>query len=158
FPQDGRGDALGGYYGNKIPTLLDIRNTHGRGNFHERWLEKENYAYEREGSMIVMLSNRVDAGFDSRTLHTSFAPGTPLVELTGNANNKTYDPNDDIPGVVVVNGDGTINVRFLRNKAPGTDNFTGAGYLVYGLATPQGTLSLTNVDSVLAGGTPTADT
>jgi hypothetical protein len=60
--------------------------------------------------------------------------------------------------MVVVNSDKTINVRFLRNTAPGTSRFTGDGYLIYGLASPQGTLSLTNVAQTLAGGTPTPAT
>ena len=33
FPQDGRGDALGGVYGNTVTTLLNIRNTHPSGNY-----------------------------------------------------------------------------------------------------------------------------
>jgi hypothetical protein len=158
FPQDGRGDALGGLYGNAITTLVDLRNRYGRGNFIERWVEKENYAFERQGSCLVLLSNRVDAGFDSRTIQTSFAPGTRLIELTGNATNPVTDPNGDIPPMVVVNSDGTVNVRFLRNVAPGTSNFTGDGYLVYGLATPQGSVSLAGIASVVAGQTPTSAT
>jgi len=155
FPKDGRGDALGGLYGNTITGLVDIRNRYGRGDYVERWLEKENFAYERSGSALVLLSNRVDSGYDSRTLLTNFAPGTNLIELTGNAASSTSNPFQDVPQLVVVNGDHTVNVRFLRNVAPGTNNFTGNGYLIYGLASPQGTLSLTNVASVLAGGTPT---
>jgi hypothetical protein len=158
FPKDGRGDALGGLYGNAIPTLVDLRNRYGRGNYIERWSEKENFAFERQKSCLVMLSNRLDGGFDSRTLLTSFAPGTPLIELTGNAGSATADPNHDIPQLVVVNGDGTVNVRFLRNASPTTGNFTGNGYLVYGLATPQGNVSLTNVAQTLSGGTPTTTT
>src|SRR5262245_55066050 len=158
FPKDGRGDALGGLYGNAITRLVDIRNTHGRGNYIERWLEKELLAYERQGSAIVLLNNRMDAGFDSRTIQTSFAPGTHLIELTGNAFDPTADPFNDVPELLTVNGDGTVNVRFLRNRAPGTGTETGRGYLVYGLAGPQGTLSLTNVSQPLAAETPTAGT
>jgi hypothetical protein len=158
FPKDGRGDALGGVYGNAIPTLVDLRNRYGRGNYRERWIEKELFAYERSNSAIVLLSNRLDAGYDSRTLNTDFAPGTRLIELTGNAASSNSDPNNDIPELITVNADKTINVRFLRNTAPGTTRFTGNGYLIYGLATPQGTLSLTSVAQTLAGGTPTAAT
>ena len=49
------------------------------------------------------------------------------------------------------------NAAFLRNEATnsaGTTYFTGDGYLVYGLAAPQGTLSLSNVASVIQGGVP----
>src|SRR5262249_40888003 len=40
FPKDGRGDALGGLYGNTITKLVNIRDTHPKGNFIERDLEK----------------------------------------------------------------------------------------------------------------------
>ena len=158
FPQDGRGDALGGLYGNAITGLVDLRNRYGRGNFNEVFVEKENYAFERQGSCVVLLSNRTDGGYDSRTIHTSFAPGTPLIELTGNAGDPSSDPYGNIPKLVVVNGDSTINVRFLRNTAPGTSNFTGNGYLVYGLATPQGAISFDGVARTIPGDTPTTST
>ena len=158
FPKDGRGDALGGLYGDAITTLVDLRNRYGRGNYRERLVEKELLAYERSGSAVVMLSNRTDAGYDSRTIATDFAPGTRLIELTGNAGSANADPFNDIPQMVTVNADKTINVRFLRNTAPGTSRSTGDGYLIYGLPSPQGAMTLTNVAQTLAGGMPTAAT
>jgi len=162
FPKLGRGDALGGVYGDYLPRLVAARNTHGRGNYCERWIEKELFAYERCGSAIVLLSNRTDAGYDSRTIQTSFAPGTPLVELTGAASDAGIDPRDDIPSLLVVNGDGTVNVRFLRNSSfdENMDAFyhrTGA--LIYGLAAPEAPagLELEGTAGVLPGGTPEAD-
>jgi len=92
FPKDGRGDALGGVYGDAITMLVDLRNRYGRGNYRERFVEKELLAYERSGSAVVLLSNRTDAGFDSRTIATDFAPGTRLIELTGNAASANADP------------------------------------------------------------------
>ncbi len=163
FPKDGRGDALGGMYGTAIPTLVKIRDVYGQGNFTERWLEKESYAFERQGASITMLSNRTDAGFDSRTLQTVFSGGTYLEELTGNAASDFTNPvrdqfgNRDIPQIVQVNGDGTINVRFLRNSTVdthGVSNYTGDGYLVYGLPSPRGTLSLSNVAMTMQGSAP----
>jgi len=158
FPKDGRGDALGGMWGNAIPGLVDIRNRWGRGNYVERWIEKELFAFERSGSCLVLLSNRSDSGFDSRTLLTNFAPGTRLIELTGNATNAWTDPYNDIPDMLVVNADHTVNVRFLRNASGDTGHndghFTGNGYLIYGLAAPQGALALTNVAQTLAGTVP----
>ena len=159
FPKDGRGDALGGVYGNAITTLVDIRNRYGRGNYIPRLLEKESYAFERDDSSLVLLSNRTDAGYDSRTLATDFAPNTPLIELTGNAASTAVDPRGDIPPLVVVNSDKTVNVRFLRNSsfdANGNSFFTGNGYLIYGLATPQGSMNVSNVSSTFAGGTAAA--
>jgi alpha-amylase len=163
FPQNGREDALGGAFGSAMTTLVDLRNRYGRGNYRQDFLEKENYAFERQGSALVMLSNRGDAGFDSRTIDVTFAPGTPLIELTGNAHSAVSDPHGDIPQLVVVNADAgsptgaSVNVRFLRNSTfdlNGQSRFTGNGYLIYGLASPQGALGLSNVSSVMAGHTP----
>ena len=137
FPQDGRGDALGGMYGNAITTLVQIRNVYGQGNYHQLDLEKENYAFERQGASITLLSNRLDAGFDSRTFQTDFAPGTYLEELTGNAastftNPVRTDGSRDIPQILQVDANGNVNVRFLRNSTFDNSNnsyFTGDGYL-----------------------------
>ncbi len=145
FPKDGRGDALGNF-GDTRTDLVDIRSRYGRGNFIPRFIENQNYAYEREKSALVLLSNRNDAGFDPRTIATNFNPGTWLVELTGNAAN-----NADIPEFLEVQSNGSVNARFLRND--GQDK----GYLIYGPKTPQSTngIELLNTGGVvLAGDTP----
>ena len=159
FPKDGRGDALGGVFGDWIRRLVQIRNTHGRGNYRERLLEKEIHAFERGGSAIVLLSNRTDAGFDSRRFQTTFGAGTPLIELTGAASDPGIDPRDDIRSLLVVNGDGTVDVRFLRNSSFDRNMnsfFHGTGALVYGLSGPQAPagLELTGTAGVLGGGDP----
>jgi alpha-amylase len=162
FPQDGRGDALGGMYGNQIPTLVQIRDVYAQGNYHQRFLEKENYAFEREGASITLLSNRGDAGYDSRTIQTAFAPGTYLEELTGNAASTFTNPvrpdnSRDIPQILQVNGDGTVNVRFLRNETFDNSHnpyYTGDGFLIYGLPAPKGQLSLGNVAFTIQGSSP----
>ena len=92
FPKQGRGDALGGLYGNAITTLVDLRNRYGRGNYLPRLTEKESFAFEREKSALVLLSNRVDSGYDDRTISTGFQQGQYLIELTGNAHNSLADP------------------------------------------------------------------
>jgi glycosidase len=165
FPNDGKDDALGGVYGNTIATLVELRNTHGRGNFQERWIDeafgdtngdgqKSNvYVYERENSAIVGLNSRLDAGFDERTpVQTGFAPGTVLVELTGNATDASVDPGGDIPDAIRVDASGHVTLRIPRND---TD---GRGYVIYGVAGPQGALSLSGVASTLAGAAPAAAT
>jgi hypothetical protein len=157
FPLDGRGDALGGLYGNIITTLVNIRDTHPGGNYIQRDLEKETLIFERDNSLLFAGSNRLDSGYDSRTVQTDFSPGTPLIDLTGNAANPTLDPNGDIPSLLVVNSDGTVNLRVPRNvNENGVE--TDMGYLIYGLSGPQGILSISNVDHVIPAGTPTADT
>ncbi len=162
FPEGGRGDALGGMFGDRATKLVNLRNTHGRGNYLDRTPggdEKETLIYERENSALVVLSNRLDAGFDSRTVQTAFAPGTPLIELTGNAEDAAFDPFSDFPELLVVKSDGTVDLRVPRNRAPdGTQH--NSGYLIYGVAGPQGQMRLTDTSgndfvSVLPGRTPT---
>jgi alpha-amylase len=159
FPRGGKDDALGGFYGDTITTLVELRNTHGRGNFHERWLDdafnpngfSNVFVYERSKSAVVGLNSRVDNFVETRNgVQTNFAPGTVLVELTGNATDPTVDPSNAIPDAIRVDGTGKINLSI-----PGSGGH-GRGYVVYGVAPPQGTLSLTNVSTVLAGATPTA--
>lgn len=111
------------------------------------------YIYERGNSAIVGLNSLLDAGFDERTpVQTEFAAGTILVELTGNANDPTVDPGNNIPESIKVNASGQVTMRVPRNSNHGR------GYVIYGLAPPQGSLTLTNVATTLAGGTPTAGT
>jgi alpha-amylase len=157
FPKDGRGDALGGLYGDTITTLTNLRNTHGRGNYIERWLNKENLVYERDKSAVVGLSNRTDNGFDTVTVQTNFGAGTRLLEMTGNATDATVDPTNVIADYVVVSPTGTITFNVPRNKnVNGVSH--GNGYVVYGLPTPQGTLSIPDKAFSVNGGTPTAGT
>ncbi len=162
FPKGGRGDALGGVYGDAVKKLVQIRNTHGRGDFRERWLEKELFAFERSGSAVVGLSNRLDGGFDERWVNVDLPYGTYLVELTGNASNPAIDPFDDIPEVIQVTNDcfecqSKVSLRIPRNTSPNGNNHN-SGYVVYGLATPQAPagLQLSNVDSILPGSVPNA--
>jgi hypothetical protein len=172
FPKPGRGDALTVGHGSILTRLVQARATHGRGNYAERWDGTDGlFAFERQGSAIVLLSDRGDAGFDSRTLtQVGFAPGMHLVELTGNAADPVVNPDrgghTDIPQVLTVfrdNGVSKVNVRFQRPgtiEPSGQFNFHGRGFLVYGLPTPQSDqgIELTNVTSVMAGdSTPSND-
>jgi len=163
FPNDGREDALGGAYGTALTTLVDLRNRYGRGNYRQDYLSVNNYAFEREGSALIMLSNNTQAGYDPVTIDVTFAPGTPLLEQTGNAHGATTDPQGNIPQLLIVNSDSgsptgaSVNARFLHNSSynlQGTSVFTGLGYLVYGLPTPTGTLSITNTSGTFGGVIP----
>ena len=159
FPKPGRGDALGGVYGGALARLVAIRNTHGRGDYRERWIDGEGlFAYERAGSALVGLSNRGDGGFDQRDVQVELAPGTLLVELTGNASDTSIDPLDDIPAVLTVSDQQTVGLRIPRNRNAEGD-FHGSGYVVYGLATPQAPagLELVGADGVMAGAIPAAN-
>jgi glycosidase len=161
FPRGGQDDALGGLYGDTITTLVNLRNSHGRGNYRDRTPagdEKEMLVYEREKSAVIVLSNRLDSGFDARSVQTAFKAGTVLVELSGNAEDPLVDPLQQFPSVVTVQPGGTIAINVPRNRnANGEEH--GKGYLIYGVAAPQGQLRLTDslgqdIDQVLPGGTP----
>ncbi|MEO1495752.1 MAG: alpha-amylase family glycosyl hydrolase [Planctomycetota bacterium] len=168
FPQNGRNDALGGLYGDAVTTLVNIRNTHGRGNYLDRSPtsdQKELLFYERENSALVLLNNRGDSFVYTHTVQTSFAPGTPLVELTGNAADPTVDPNNELDEVVVVDSNGRVQVRTPSNrsfnKMTEIETEHGNGYLIYGVAGPEGQMRITNtagvdLTNVLAGSTPVA--
>jgi len=171
FPKPGRSDALSVGRGSLLTRLVEARNTHGRGNYAERWDGTDGlFAFERQGAALVLLSNRGDAGFDSRTLtNVGFAPGTLLIELTGNAGDPDVNPERgggaDVPRVVRVfqeDGVSKVNVRFQRPatvEPSGRTNRHGRGLLVYGLATPQSDLGLelTNVAQVLTGASDPAN-
>ncbi|MDC0935994.1 hypothetical protein OAS39_06885 [Pirellulales bacterium] len=159
FPKDGKSDALGGTFGTTITKLVEIRNTHGRGVFQERWLDdafdsngfSNVYIYERSKSAVVGLNSRNDAFIETRNgVQTNFDPGTILVELTGNAADPAVDPGGLIPDTVKVTGSGQVNVSIPGNSTHGR------GYVIYGVASPQGSLNLTNVGGTLAGETPSS--
>lgn len=158
FPRGGKDDALGGVYGDTITTLVELRNSHGRGDFRERWIDdafnpngfSNVYVYERSKSAVVGLNSRNDGGIETRTVQTDFAPGTVLVELTGNATDSAVDPAGLIADSVRVDAQGRIPVSIPGN------NPTGRGYVIYGVAGPQGTLTLPGSTATLPGATPTA--
>jgi alpha-amylase len=166
FPNDGKDDALGGFYGDRVAKLVEIRNSHGRGNFHERWIDdafnpngfSNIYIYERENAAIVGLNSRNDTFVETRSgVQTGFAPGTILVELTGSADDPLVDPGNQIPKTIKVNGSGQVTISIPGNDTNNPNDVAqGRGYVVYGLPTPQGTLSLSNVASTLGGTVPTA--
>ena len=162
FPKDGRGDALGGAFGSTITRLVDLRNRYGEGDYRERWIDDQGlFVFERSGSCMVGLSNRGDGGFDERKVRVDLPWGTHLVELTGNAADPAIDPYNDIPEVVTVyddyyQGPTYINIRVPRNRSA-DGQWHGNGYVVYGLAAPQGALSLTGVAQVLPGAVPVLD-
>jgi hypothetical protein len=175
FLKSGRGDALGGQYGNIITTLVNIRNSYGRGNYAERYIDgggvsgfSNVYAFERVGAMIVGLSSYTAGqnvtSFDERTMYCAFTPGQHLTELTGNADDAQVDPLNQIPNYITVQntdnsnlGTGKVTLRIPRNQ--NVNGVThGKGYIVYGLPRPTGSVSLTNISQTLAPDSPTPAT
>ncbi|HET6676434.1 MAG TPA: alpha-amylase family glycosyl hydrolase [Nitrospiraceae bacterium] len=121
FPIRGRGDALGGEFGNRITTLVDIHNEYARGRHVTRLVDDDVYVYERDLALLVGLNdNRM---FDAdRNVQTSFPEGTTLIELTGNprASNRL---------VIGVGGRADITIP---------NDGDGRGYAMWGLKAPQG--------------------
>lgn len=158
FPKPGKKDALGGHYGDTIATLVGIRNSHGRGDFQERWIDdafnpngfSNFYAYERSNSAIVGLNSRNDSVALTRNgVQTNFAPGTILVELTGNASDATVDPGGAIPDSILVDANGQVDLTVPANAGHGR------GYVIYGVAAPEGGLRVTGSETI-AGAAPSS--
>ena len=156
FPQDGRGDALGGLYGDTITNLVNIRDTHPDGNYDQRYIDNNVLVYERDDSMLVGLNNRTDSGYDNRWVQTDFAPGTYLVDLTGFSANSGTNEDGNIHPLLQVGAGGWVNLNVPRNSDDG--NFTGDGYVIYAPASPQGKLTINGVSQIIPGGTPSAAT
>lgn len=160
FLKQARGDALGGTFGNIITTLVDTRNSYGRGDFVQRWIDNEGpngeqqgasaiYVFERQGSALVGLNIGYNPGATSRTVDTSFQPGQWLEEVTGN----WQDPSGQVRRYTVVGNDQKATIDIPWNNASNGNK----GYAIYGLPRPRGTLAVTNVAQTLDE-TPTAST
>ena len=148
FPRGGRGDALGGQFGNIMTSLVDVHNEYVRGAYFERWIDGDLLVYERNNACIVGLNDRADSGFDERTVQTTFPQGLRLKELTGNATSADVDPNNDIFDVVTVGSGGLVTIRVPRVKNPNGVQHD-KNYVIYGPFNPDGELTLTNVDSTI---------
>jgi glycosidase len=121
FPIRGRGDALGGQFGDRITKLVDIHNEYARGHFIKRLADNDVYIYERDQALLVGLNdNRM---FDAdRPVQTSFPEGTVLAELTGN-------PRATNPLVVGPGGRATVTIPHNGDER---------GYAAWGPKAPQG--------------------
>ncbi|MGC8740742.1 MAG: hypothetical protein ACP5UB_04720 [Candidatus Sumerlaeaceae bacterium] len=147
FPIDGRGDALGGDYGNLIPRLVDISRRYAKGAYYTRWIDQDTFVYERDNSLLVGLNDRGDSGYDTRTVNTNFRNVT-LVELTGNATDPIVNANGDIFPIITIGNDGVATIRVPRNRTNATTH--NRGFVMYGLAVPSQTQTIAPVTQVLA--------
>ncbi len=146
FPQPGRGDALGGQFGTIVTKLVDIRREYGRDAWVQRWLDNDVLVYERNNNLLIGLNDNGDTSttrFDQRVVQTSFAPGTRLRELTGNAADPAIDPTDQISDVLTVAGDRRVTIRVPRN-------INRKGYVMYGPVNPAGTLAIEPLAGTIA--------
>lgn len=180
WPRQGTTTALGwnpiaqpgfpqGTQDNSIPTLVQLHNFYARGEFNiinstdtSNTSMADAIIFERRknlgggqysANVLVGCNDRWDAGFEQRTVTTSFPAGTRLIEMTGNAADPALDPNNDIAEVLTVDSNRRVTIRVPRNRTGSTDH--GKGYVVYGPAIPSGLLTLTNVSQVLPPDDPT---
>jgi alpha-amylase len=145
FPRTGRGDALGGQYGDQITKLIDIHNEYAQGSMLERWLDNKYntsnsryYVYERDNSLLVGLNLQENTGYDEVVVQTSFPAGTILTELTGNATDTIYNQGGTLFAKVTVNSSQQATLRLPRSNLM-------RGYVMYGIQNPQGTLSVSSI-------------
>lgn len=137
FPTRGRGDALGGEFGDTITKLVGIHRKYARDRHITRLTDGDVYLYERDLALLVGLND--NEAFDAdRKIQTSFPGGTRLVELTGNA--RATNP-------LVVHADGTADVTIPKNDQD-------HGYAIWGPQAPRGSTTLTPlaispVDSII---------
>lgn len=138
FPIEGRGDALGGRYGDTITKLVDIHNEYASGTMNIRYSSNDIYVYERSKSLVVALCDRKDNGYQEVTVYVDFDPGTVLHELTGH-----WVDNSDVAETVTVDSNWQITIKIPHDPYD-------KGYVMYGIKNPQGELSLNETNGEIA--------
>jgi alpha-amylase len=166
WPREGNPTALGNP-DQDLVNLVRISNGYARGEFNilNPGAVSDVLVFERRNrdgdgnyiaSVLVGVNDRYDNGVQTRTLTTSFAPGTRLHELTGNADDPVVDASGQIPDLLVVNSSRQVTVAVPNNR-----NTAGVahhkGYVIYGPAAPTGTLQLSPLASTIPADGPEVD-
>ena len=150
FLKQGRGDALGGRFGQIITRLVDTRNSYGRGDFKERWIDNAFnpaagsavYVFERENAAIVGLNIGYNPGSTTRTVQTGIPNGTWLEEVSGQSD---LAANNVRKYTQVVGGQVAIDIPW-NNTTNGNK-----GYAIYGLPLPRGSMAITDLSNLAVG-------
>jgi len=168
FPKEGLPIALGlnpgtGALDDRITRLVQIHNEVARGQYFPlNSTDPGNPSisdvliFERAspigggqkvGNALIGVNDRYDVGVQTRNVLTSFAPGTRLHELTGNADDARVDPGGLVPNTLVVDSSGRVSITVPNNRsAAGESN---GGYVVYAPALPTGTLQVVGTSGVI---------
>lgn len=146
FPKGGRGDALGGAYGNLVPRMVDVARRYAKGAYYTRWIDSDVYVYERSNSLLVGLNDRADSGYDERSVDTAFRNVT-LAELSGNAADPVVNANNDIPRTITIGADGRATIRVPRNTTNSANHK--CGFVLYGIPSPLQTQIVSPIASTL---------
>ncbi|MBL8149901.1 MAG: hypothetical protein JNN15_08230 [Blastocatellia bacterium] len=149
FPKPGRTDALG-EGSNITTTLVAAHNSFARGDMVTRFSAGDLFVFERQvagrGVMLVGLNDRGDRsefGTQTATVQTSFAPGTVLVDYSGQMPPITVMTNGQVTMSVPTNNDPSNDPP---NSPPPAGVFcngdtcfenNGRGYVLYAPAIPQ---------------------
>jgi glycosidase len=165
WPREGNPEALGldkdgSTLNDTLTKLVTISNEYARGDFilltsnnSDVMIFERRQGSSGRGNVVVGVNDRYDAGFDTRTVGVGFPPGTVLVELTGNADDPQVDPGGDIPSTITVGASGAVTLRVPRNSSSvGEHN---KGYVIYGPANPDATMSVAPVAQTLQPSPPT---
>ncbi|MBL8763943.1 MAG: hypothetical protein JNM07_06715 [Phycisphaerae bacterium] len=157
WPREGSPTALG-LLDPSLVRLVQIRNGYARGEYNPLVANRSDVlVFERRanvgggnyaGNLLVGVNDRYDNGVQTRTVTTSFAPGTRLWELTGNHNDPTVDPTNLVAQVLTVNAS-----RQVTLTVPNNTNINGVqhhkGYVAYGPVAPGGALSIVGAVATL---------
>ncbi|MFG0283808.1 MAG: GC-type dockerin domain-anchored protein [Phycisphaerales bacterium JB039] len=164
WPREGTPIALGldpqtGAPDPDLVTLVDLRRRYGRGEFYplngtdpvnpslEDVLVFERAAPGGPATVLVAANDRQDAGYEVRSVRTSFAPGTRLHELTAAAHDSLVDPARRIAPVLVVGADQRVLLTVPNNVSSAGRH--DRGYVVYGPVAPAGEVELSGVVGVI---------
>lgn len=152
-------DPVNNQLDDTFPTIVGIANEYARGDiditsFSDPFQPNVNdvMVFERRqlgsvASLVVAVNDSRSTGVQSRNVTTNFAPGTRLHELTGNAADPIVDPNNQIPDVIVVDSNQRITIT-VPNKVS-TAGEHEKGYVAYGPARPNASLSISGVTGQL---------
>lgn len=178
WPREGNPTAVGNRNmlnprddSNWVTDLVRIHNSYARGQFatlnnsdsvnpsinsvlvFERRTNSPNQgdANPFRANVLVGVNSWYGNGFQQRSVLTSFQPGTRLYEQTGVWQDTVANlpqGGTSVPQLLTVDGNRRVLLTIPNNRnISGTEH--NRGYVVYGPARPQGTLSLTNVASIL---------
>lgn len=144
-----------------LTRLVGIRNMAARGEFNVRSVDGDVMVFERRknlgggsysSNLLVGVNDRYDSGVQTRTVQTSFPPGTRLHELTGNAEDPSIDPSGQIPAVLTTGANGTVTIVVPNNVSAAGEH--AKGYVAYAPALPTAALTITNQSGVIPADPP----
>ncbi len=158
YPREGIPNALGleplgNVLDDTITNLVQLHNQIGIGEYFQLNSSiADVLVFERAtngfANCLVGVNDRFDAGVNTVTVTTQYAPGTRLHEQTGNAADPVVDPLNEIPELIVVGAGGQVTLTVPRNvSSTGTEH--AKGFVVYSEALPEGTLTISNQSGVI---------